>query len=267
MEINFLGSGSAFVLGNENYNSNIIISNNGKNLLYDCGITIPEALDTQGLKPQDIDAIYISHLHADHAGGIEYIAYKTFFETYKFRKEVGEMKPLLYGYHETIKDGWEKTWSGGLQCIQNKYMQLDDYFEVSLLNEEDSFNFEGIEISHFRTNHVSVNNEVALPSYGLFLVHNNKKVLISGDTKMPLIEEMELYSKADIIFHEIEFAEYPNPVHTQYYEALIGFHSHIKSKMYLYHYSLNGKDFDEINRIVQEDGFAGLIKRGHKFKF
>jgi hypothetical protein len=37
--------------------------------------------------------------------------------------------------------------------------------------------------------------------------------------------------------------------------------------MYLYHYSLNGKDFDEANKMVQEDGFAGLVKRGQEFDF
>ncbi len=84
MTIKFLGSGSAWVLAEENYQSNILITKNvdgeDKNFLYDAGSTISESLNAQDLKVQDIDSLYISHLHSDHSGGVEDIAFKTYFQ-------------------------------------------------------------------------------------------------------------------------------------------------------------------------------------------
>lgn len=45
MKITFLGSGSAFVTGKENYHSNILIEENSSKMLYDAGTSINDALD------------------------------------------------------------------------------------------------------------------------------------------------------------------------------------------------------------------------------
>jgi len=181
MEITFLGSGGAFTLPKENYQSNILISKDDKNLLYDCGTTIPEALDAQGFNPQDLDTIYISHLHADHAGGIEYVAFKTYFEKYKFGKtEFGTMKPKLKAHKSILYNGWNNTWKGGLQSIQGQVNSLESYFDTTYMESNDEFNFYGILVKPIQTVHV-VNNRMINPSYGLMFIENNTKVFITGD--------------------------------------------------------------------------------------
>jgi ribonuclease BN (tRNA processing enzyme) len=75
---------------------------------------------------------------------------------------------------------------------------------------------------------------------------------------------MEAFEQADMIFHDCEFAEYPNSVHAQFHQ-LCTLSNEIKSKMYLYHYSLNDKTFEELESEVLENGFAGLVKRRQEF--
>jgi ribonuclease BN (tRNA processing enzyme) len=84
MKIVFLGVGSAFTLPSRLKESNnaipktiddcdwqsnvVVVSKSGKMLLIDCGGDIRFALWQQGLSYKDIDAVYVSHLHADHIG-------------------------------------------------------------------------------------------------------------------------------------------------------------------------------------------------------
>ena len=275
MKITFLGSGSAFSLAEENYQSNILISAGDKNLLYDCGTSIPEALNAKGMKPQDLDAIYISHLHADHAGGIEYVAFKTFFEVFAFGKtEFGSMKPSLYGHSTILSEGWDNTWKGGLQSIQGQTNSLETYFDTHYMESNTDFNFHSIRVQPIQTIHV-VDNRMINPSYGITVQERKdthegtiygERVFISGDSQFAPNSMLTYFKQADVIFHDCEFAVYDNSVHAQFHE-LKTLSEDTKKKMWLYHYSLNGKTFEELEADVLDAGFAGLVKRGQEFDF
>ncbi len=70
MKILFLGRGAALNL-REN-NTNILLDDS---ILLDCGITCPHAIVKHGFKPEQIEHIFISHLHSDHVGGLETFAW------------------------------------------------------------------------------------------------------------------------------------------------------------------------------------------------
>ncbi|MGL5034855.1 MAG: MBL fold metallo-hydrolase, partial [Microcystaceae cyanobacterium] len=60
MQLLFLGSGSAFTLCSDNFQSNMLfISESGRKLLIDCGTDIRFSLHKAGLSYQDITDIYI----------------------------------------------------------------------------------------------------------------------------------------------------------------------------------------------------------------
>lgn len=261
--IKFLGSGSAFVLGNENYQSNIIISKNVKNgkkyLLYDAGTSIADSLDNANIRPVDLDTIYISHLHADHIGGIEYIAFKTYFEQYPF----GENKINLKANKNVLTKAWDNSWKGGLESIQGSRNTLESYFNTRYMNDNEKFDFYGTEIKPIETKHV-IDDISDVPSYGLKFTHNNKNVYISGDSQFD-IDKISIFNECDIIFHDCEFAEYPNSVHAQFHQ-LKTLPLEIKAKMYLYHYMLKGIEYNDLNNEAKQNGFAGLVKRSQEFK-
>lgn len=55
--------------------SAFLIREDGHNILFDAGLGGPDsqllpALDTLGIRPEDIDYIFITHLHGDHIGGL-----------------------------------------------------------------------------------------------------------------------------------------------------------------------------------------------------
>ena len=72
MRIQFAGSGDAFGSGGR-WQTCIHVSGQGQVLLVDCGATSLVALKAQGLNPNAVDAVAVTHLHGDHFGGLPFL--------------------------------------------------------------------------------------------------------------------------------------------------------------------------------------------------
>src|SRR3989344_1232144 len=68
MKITFLGVGEAFdnVLPNNSH----LLETDSANMLFDCGYSVPQQWFKLGKDPNFLDAIWISHQHADHYFGL-----------------------------------------------------------------------------------------------------------------------------------------------------------------------------------------------------
>ncbi|MEO8009587.1 MAG: MBL fold metallo-hydrolase, partial [Betaproteobacteria bacterium] len=111
MQLLFLGSGSAHTVGADNFQSNMmLIADSGRRLLIDCGSDVRWSLAKQGLSHLDITDIYISHLHADHIGGLEYVGFQTKFDPRCQR-------PRLYIEASLAGALWNHALRGGMGVI------------------------------------------------------------------------------------------------------------------------------------------------------
>jgi ribonuclease BN (tRNA processing enzyme) len=72
VRVRFVGSGDAFGSGGR-WQTCIHVSGAGQVLLVDCGATSLTALKAQGLEPDSIDAVAVTHLHGDHFGGLPFL--------------------------------------------------------------------------------------------------------------------------------------------------------------------------------------------------
>jgi ribonuclease BN (tRNA processing enzyme) len=72
MRIRFAGSGDAFGSGGR-WQTCIHVSGEGQVLLVDCGATSLVALKAQGLDPNAVGAVAVTHLHGDHFGGLPFL--------------------------------------------------------------------------------------------------------------------------------------------------------------------------------------------------
>lgn len=251
MKLIFLGSGSAFTLGADNFQSNmLLISDRGTKLLVDCGSDIRFSLHAAGYSHTDVTDIYISHLHADHAGGLEYIGFST-----KFDPRCN--KPHLYLSKEMADDLWNRTLSGGMRSIEGDIADLETYFEVHKVNRHGYFTWEGVQFNLVKVVHVN-NGYFIMPSYGLFFEYNGVKIFLTTDTKV-CREIEEYFERADIIFQDCETSRFPSRIHAGY-EELLTLPKYIRNKMWLYHYQPG--HLPE----AKKDGFRGFIKRGQCFE-
>jgi ribonuclease BN (tRNA processing enzyme) len=251
MHLTFIGSGYAFTVDG-NYNSNMLLeAPNKAKLLIDCGSDARHALHALGYSHRDIQHVYISHLHADHVGGLEWLAF-----TSKFDPKGDLPKPALYMDESLVPKLWKNVISGGLESLKNMPADISNFFEVVPI-KQGSFAWEGITFELVKTIHI-MSNEAVMPSYGLFFTVDQVNVFITTDTQFSVAHYQKYYEKADIIFHDCETTAKKSNVHP-HYSDLITLPPHIKNKMWLYHYN------DGLLPNAQQDGFKGFVKKGQRF--
>lgn len=253
MQLNFLGTGSAFTTNAHNYQSNMLFDNGaGQRLLIDCGTDIRFSLNDQGFTHKDIEAVYISHLHADHVGGLEWLAFSTRFDP-------SCQKPTLYISDTMVHDLWNKVLSGGLSSLQGQITNLATFFKVVVIPKNSSFIWSNVEFQLVQTIH-AMNGFTLMPSFGLIFTIANQRVFLTTDTQLAPNQLKDFYQQADIILHDCETAPYKSGVHAHYTE-LCTLAADIKSKMWLYHYQ-PGELPDAVN-----DGFKGFVQKGQVFSW
>lgn len=257
ISMKFIGSGSGLVSPNKNYHSNVLIRKGAGNkyLAIDCGTHFQLALEHSKINVNDIDSIFISHLHADHVGGLEWIGFKRFFVS-----PFGETSPRLIGNIEVLEELWEHTLSGGMRSLQGKENSLSTYFKITKIPPNGGFLWANTKFDLVQTVHV-VDDRRIMPSYGLLFNSGDKKIFFTGDTQFCPNQILTYYNYADIIFQDCELLEYPQSVHAQYHE-LLTLPIDIRKKMWLYHYGEQ-----EIPTDWKSMGFHGFVKRGQEFTF
>ena len=252
--LQFLGSGSAFTVGSNNFQSNILLVNeNDEKLLLDCGSDIRFSLFRAGYSYLDISDIYISHLHTDHVGGLEYIGFNSKFNPDKDL-------PTLH-IHEALKDDiWQKTLSGGMRYLDGKIVEIDSFFKLSAIPDNKYFVWSGIKFKPIQVIHINSKEQNLMPSYGLFFKINGQQIFLTTDTQFSPDELRTYYEQADVIFQDCETSSIPSNVHA-HYRDLRELSSKIKSKMWLYGYQAGALPDAEA------DGFKGFVACGQKFKY
>ena len=67
--VEFIGSGDAFGSGGRCHTC-LLVRGGREQVLIDCGVAAPVALQQRDVDPRDIGLVLLSHLHGDHFGGV-----------------------------------------------------------------------------------------------------------------------------------------------------------------------------------------------------
>ncbi|MGG6310020.1 MBL fold metallo-hydrolase [Paenibacillus macerans] len=218
LRLQMLGTGGAFA--KKYFNNNGLLYSNDFTLLIDCGITAPLALHAIGKPLDDIDAVLITHIHGDHVGGLEELA---------FRMKYGSgRKPVLYVADKLVGPLWENTLKGGLSQ-DGVIHSLDDVFEVRTLKEGTRVQLTpDLSVELIQTPHIP-----GKTSYSLYF---NNEIFYSADkTFQPeLLERLVRERGCRKILHEVQLTG-PGEVHTTLQE-LLSLPEDIQSRILLMHY-------------------------------
>ncbi|TBL78232.1 MBL fold metallo-hydrolase [Paenibacillus thalictri] len=244
LQIQMLGTGSAFA--KKFYNNNALVYCNGYTLLIDCGFTAPRSLYELKIPLNQIDAILITHIHADHVGGLEEMAFQL---KYVFNTRIKLIVPA------TIVDPlWDTSLKGGLSNPAEGMTGLDDYFEVIIVDEGDIIPLhDGFNIELVLTEHIP--NK---PSYSVYL---NDNTFFSADMKfMPaLIHHVHYERKCKYILHECQLFS-PGLVHATL-DELLTLPESIQEKILLMHYG------DNISQFVGNTGRMEIMEQHRIYQF
>lgn len=247
----FLGSGSAFTVDAANFQSNVLLkTEDGRRLLIDCGSDVRMSARLIGLDPRSLTDIYISHLHSDHVGGLEWIGLSTMFDPESVR-------PRLYICEDIADMLWENSLKGGLGWVTGKDTCMSDFFDVIRPPADGSFEWAGITFDLVPAQHVVAASRT-IYSYGLSFSIGGQRVFFTSDTQFTPDRLRAHYDAADIIFHDCESATIRSGVHA-HFEELCELPAAIRAKTWLYHYQPGALPDPAAH------GFAGFVKRGQAF--
>lgn len=201
MQATFIGTGDAF--SRRFGHTNALVETDSMRLMIDFGHLAPQRLEERGDSLGDITHVAISHIHADHIGGLEELAFLSRF-VHKNRVTLltpGNLRHLL----------WEHSLRGGLEMVADEagekvHCNLETYFDVIELG--DSWQEIGpVRIRPFRTDHVPGKD-----SWG-FIVEDGAsggRMIFGCDTRVrhpELVEEPldEDFSRGPI-FHDCQLS-------------------------------------------------------------
>jgi ribonuclease BN (tRNA processing enzyme) len=272
-EIIARGTGSAFTM--KGHQTNFLVKRNGKYLLIDCGSDIRWSLAKIGLSFKDIDAVYVSHAHADHIGGMEWLGFTRYF-TRKGMIAGGDPNPLplptLFCERGMVQPLWDHSLRGGMEGLEGIDATIDTYFNVHPVDKNSDFVWEGLTFDMVQSLHISAKYCI-VDSFGLMfddidtapegLLVTGPRVYITTDVQFaPETAMKAYYEESDVIIHDCE-TMYKSGVHA-HYDDLRTLKPEVKTKMRLIHYQDNVlEDWDSWqSRATKEDGFYGFLKPG-----
>ena len=208
MKLTFIGVSSAFAVGKNIFQSNMLLeSTDGRRLLIDCGSDARHALHALGYTYRDIDAVYISHLHSDHVGGLEWLGF--------CRRFNAQHMPSLYISEDQRDTLWQHVLSGGMSTLEEEQASLSTYFKIEPVVNR-CFTWENERFELIKTKH-TVSNGKLLPSYGL-LIGEASKVFITTDSRFTPANFEDVYLKSELIFQDCEISANNTMQHARYDE-------------------------------------------------
>jgi ribonuclease BN (tRNA processing enzyme) len=198
IKLEVIGCGDAFATNNMAHTC-FHIDYNGLHILLDCGASSSYALKRSNLKIEEIDIIFISHLHGDHIAGLPFILMELAFSSHKRKRPIRIIGPDLIS--DRIFKMQEILYPGSSEKIK----PLIEVLSHNHLKDLDGLKFKYLPVKH---------SELSDP-YGIRIEFPDKVLSYSGDTEW-CDALIDLSSEADVFICECFSFSEQIPGHLSY---------------------------------------------------
>lgn len=197
LEVTLLGTGTPRP-SIERFGSATLVSAGGQFFLFDVGRGATIRLKQAGITPNQIDKVFLTHLHSDHISGLDDLWITGW---------VWQRQQLLdvsgpTGTHQLV-NGLRDAYAADISYRGANVGLDDDKAKIESVEIEPGvvYQQEGVTIRAFLVEHAPVK-----PAYGYRVEFGDRVVVISGDTTYSenLVKHAQ---KADLLIHEITAAD------------------------------------------------------------
>ena len=161
----------------------------GRSYLVDCADGADAAMLKKGLSPSALSAIFITHLHLDHTGGLPVVLKRLF-------KEEGEkINVILPNRAAGPSINQWMTWNG----FSRRFDADPDAILYS--DSKDGFNDGNVEVTAFQTEHLT---DPERPSFAYSIKTEGKKLFFTGDLRGDCSDfPLEAAQESDLVVSEL----------------------------------------------------------------
>ena len=194
MELTLLGTGCPSV-DHKRFGPSNLVSTKKVKILIDCGSGITQRLHELKVSSADIDALFFTHLHSDHAVDIYQLiisswhSYRT--KPWKIYGPKGTKK-----FVKKIMDAWADERKLRISYESRASTKAFDV-QVTEFKSIGNIKIKDLNIKYFEVDHKPVKF-----AYGFCFTNKNKKLTISGDTR-PCENLMKYAQQSDVLLHEV----------------------------------------------------------------
>ena len=194
MELTLLGTGCPSV-DHKRFGPSNLVSTKTAKILIDCGSGITQRLHELKVSSADIDALFFTHLHSDHAVDLYQLIISS-WHSYR-------IKPWkIYGPKGTKKFVIKimNAWADERKLrISYESRASAKAFDIQVIEFKSIGN---IKIKDLNIKYFEVDHKPVKYAYGFCFTNKNKKLTISGDTR-PCENLMKYAQKSDVLLHEV----------------------------------------------------------------
>src|SRR3990170_8007217 len=167
MRLTIIGCGDAFGAGGR-LQTSFQVRASRSTFLIDCGASTLIGLRRLGLQPNDIDTVFITHLHGDHFGGLLWLLIDALYVSKRTR-------PLVV----TGPKGIEARFVAATEALYPGMTTIERAFDLSFIEYEERRAIEvgGVTVTPFEVRHPS-----GAPPYALRFASDGKVLAFTGDT-------------------------------------------------------------------------------------
>lgn len=193
LEVTLLGTGTPRP-SIERFGSATLVHAGGQYFLFDVGRGATIRLQQAGITPNQIDKVFLTHLHSDHISGLDDLWITGW--VWQRQQLLGVNGPS--GTHQLVK-GLRDAYAADISYRSANVGLDDDKARIESVEIEPGvvYQQEGVTIRAFLVEHAPVK-----PAYGYRVEFGDRVVVISGDTTYSenLVKHAQ---KADLLVHEI----------------------------------------------------------------
>lgn len=128
IQLTLLGTGGALCDLRHNYHTNAVLHTAEGPFLIDCGCTAPQSMKEINIPLWEVCGVFLTHMHADHAGGVEQLLWERYYtgpkgpswlptDIYGPNAIKDALRRSLMDNVDTVSGGQGITYAGGYDIL------------------------------------------------------------------------------------------------------------------------------------------------------